>query len=66
MWMVIPEAITCKQLFHQVMLPVMLLLRINQSDRGVIFGNKELVIAIDGPAGAGKSTIAKMVAEKLG
>ncbi|MGL5206262.1 MAG: (d)CMP kinase [Acidaminococcaceae bacterium] len=28
--------------------------------------NKKLVIAIDGPAGAGKSTIAKMVAEKLG
>ena len=26
---------------------------------------KKLVIAIDGPAGAGKSTIAKMVAEKL-
>ncbi|HNW36363.1 MAG TPA: (d)CMP kinase, partial [Candidatus Ozemobacteraceae bacterium] len=24
------------------------------------------VIAIDGPAGAGKSTVAKMVAEKLG
>ena len=28
--------------------------------------NKKLVIAIDGPAGAGKSTIAKMVAEQLG
>ncbi len=28
--------------------------------------NKKLVIAIDGPAGAGKSTIAKLVAEKLG
>lgn len=28
--------------------------------------NRKLVIAIDGPAGAGKSTIAKMVAEKLG
>ncbi|MEG1412671.1 MAG: (d)CMP kinase [Acidaminococcaceae bacterium] len=28
--------------------------------------NKRLVIAIDGPAGAGKSTIAKLVAEKLG
>lgn len=27
---------------------------------------KKLVIAIDGPAGAGKSTIAKLVAEKLG
>ena len=27
--------------------------------------SKKLVIAIDGPAGAGKSTIAKMVAEKL-
>jgi len=27
---------------------------------------KRLVIAIDGPAGAGKSTIAKMVAEQLG
>ncbi|MCM8758682.1 MAG: (d)CMP kinase [Candidatus Omnitrophica bacterium] len=28
--------------------------------------NKHFVIAIDGPAGAGKSTVAKMVAEKLG
>lgn len=28
--------------------------------------NKKLVVAIDGPAGAGKSTIAKLVAEKLG
>lgn len=28
--------------------------------------SRKLVIAIDGPAGAGKSTIAKMVAEKLG
>lgn len=27
---------------------------------------KQLVIAIDGPAGAGKSTIAKIIAEKLG
>lgn len=27
---------------------------------------KKLVVAIDGPAGAGKSTIAKIVAEKLG
>lgn len=27
---------------------------------------KQLVIAIDGPAGAGKSTVAKLVAEKLG
>lgn len=27
---------------------------------------KKLVVAIDGPAGAGKSTIAKLVAEKLG
>jgi len=27
---------------------------------------KKLIIAIDGPAGAGKSTIAKIVAEKLG
>ncbi|MBQ7516699.1 MAG: (d)CMP kinase [Schwartzia sp.] len=27
---------------------------------------KKLVLAIDGPAGAGKSTIAKLVAEKLG
>lgn len=29
-------------------------------------GEKRVVIAIDGPAGAGKSTIAKRVAEKLG
>ena len=28
--------------------------------------NKKLVVAIDGPAGAGKSTIAKLVAEQLG
>ncbi len=28
--------------------------------------SKKLVVAIDGPAGAGKSTIAKLVAEKLG
>ena len=28
--------------------------------------NKNLVLAIDGPAGAGKSTIAKIVAKKLG
>lgn len=28
--------------------------------------NKRLVVAIDGPAGAGKSTIAKLVAEQLG
>lgn len=28
--------------------------------------NKKLIIAIDGPAGAGKSTVAKVVAEKLG
>mgnify|MGYP003563916246 CR=1 FL=1 len=27
---------------------------------------KKLVVAIDGPAGAGKSTIAKLAAEKLG
>ena len=27
---------------------------------------KKIVVAIDGPAGAGKSTIAKLVAEKLG
>lgn len=27
---------------------------------------KKIVVAIDGPAGAGKSTIAKMVAEKIG
>jgi CMP/dCMP kinase len=27
---------------------------------------KKFVIAIDGPAGAGKSTIAKMVAQSLG
>ena len=27
---------------------------------------KQNVIAIDGPAGAGKSTVAKMVAEKIG
>jgi len=27
---------------------------------------KNTVIAIDGPAGAGKSTVAKLVAEKLG
>ena len=27
---------------------------------------KRAVIAIDGPAGAGKSTIARMVAQKLG
>ncbi|OCL26707.1 cytidylate kinase [Orenia metallireducens] len=27
---------------------------------------KDLVIAIDGPAGAGKSTVAKIIAEKLG
>ena len=26
---------------------------------------KNLVIAVDGPAGAGKSTIAKLIAEKL-
>ncbi len=29
-------------------------------------GLKKMIIAIDGPAGAGKSTIAKMVADKLG
>lgn len=28
--------------------------------------NKKIAIAIDGPAGAGKSTVARMVAEKLG
>ena len=27
---------------------------------------KKIVVAIDGPAGAGKSTIAKLAAEKLG
>jgi cytidylate kinase len=28
--------------------------------------NRRLVVAIDGPAGAGKSTIAKRLAERLG
>ncbi|MDD5005658.1 MAG: (d)CMP kinase [Candidatus Omnitrophica bacterium] len=28
--------------------------------------NKEIIIAIDGPAGAGKSTVAKLIAQKLG
>ena len=31
-----------------------------------IFMSKKIQIAIDGPAGAGKSTIAKLVAEQLG
>lgn len=29
-------------------------------------GDKRIIVAIDGPAGAGKSTLAKLVAEKLG
>jgi len=33
---------------------------------GVILGASKLTIAIDGPAGAGKSTIAKLVAQRLG
>jgi cytidylate kinase len=28
--------------------------------------NKKIVIAVDGPAGAGKSTVAKLIAEKIG
>lgn len=35
-------------------------------ERGNFMGNKQIAIAIDGPAAAGKSTVAKIVAHKLG
>src|SRR5213078_1596787 len=34
--------------------------------RAARFGHTEMIVAIDGPAGAGKSTVAQRLAERLG